>query len=290
MRITRKTFNKKNIKNFILISAGSIFVALSINLFLLSQKISPGGVSGIATVIHYTLGLPVGIVVLAINIPLFITGVLTLGKGFGVGSIYSTLLLSYTIDLTAGLQPLTKDILLSSIFGGVLMGLGLALVFKAGATTGGTDIPAKILNRYAPHMAISKFLLFIDGAVILSAMIVFRDIDIGLYSALTLYISAKVIDIMIEGVTYEKAIFIISDKAQEISERILVELERGVTGLLGRGMYTKQDKTVLLCIVSTREIIEIKNIVRSIDNKAFVIISDVKEALGEGFRTYEGGK
>jgi uncharacterized membrane-anchored protein YitT (DUF2179 family) len=170
------------------------------------------------------------------------------------------------------------------------MGLGLALVFKAGATTGGTDIPAKILNKMFPHIPVSKFLLFIDGTVILSAIIAFKNIDIGLYSAVTLYISAKVIDVIIEGVTYEKAIFIISDKSQEIAQRILSDLERGVTGLLGKGMYTKNDKTVLLCIVETREIIQIKNIVRKIDGKAFVIITDVKEALGEGFRTYEGGK
>ena len=274
---------KRKIYNLILMIVGAALVALSINLFFLDLKIAPGGVSGLATVLHYILGFPMGVLVIALNIPLFLMGVLTFGKRFIAKTIFATLVMSVVLDTTVWLPQLTEDMLLASIFGGGMMGFGLALVFKGGATTGGTDIAAKVVNHYFSAFKIGEQLFVIDALVVITAMIVFRDFDIGFYSIITIWISAKVIDLILSGVGYSKALFIISDESEKISKQILEEVRRGVTALSGEGMYTHTSKKILMTVVDQRQIPTIKQIAKDLDKNAFIIITDVREALGKGF-------
>ncbi len=269
--------------NGIYVLMGVVLITISVNSFFLRLKIAPGGVSGLATVIHYLSGFSVGTIVFALNIPLFIAGFLAFGKKFSVKTLIATVLLSVLLDTTLWLPQVTDDLLLASIFGGMIMGCGMALVFKGGATTGGTDILAKVVNKYFPAFNISEQLFVIDGMVVIFAMIVFKDFDIGLYAIIAIWLSAKVIDIVFEGAGFAKAMFIISDNGEEIGYRIMEEVGRGVTGLNGEGLYLKNDKKILLTVVDRIQIPAIKQIAKEVDKRAFIIITDVREALGEGF-------
>ncbi|NLP15046.1 MAG: YitT family protein [Clostridium sp.] len=293
----------KDWKDYVVITFGSMMTAMSINAFLVPYRVAAGGVSGIATVIYYLTGgkLPVGALMLILNIPLFILGIRFIGKQFILRTLYATILLSVLIDITQPLteefvkeffmgfeeQPYTQDILLYSIFGGFLMGIGLGLVFRSRATTGGTDLAARIVNHFAPSFTIGQILLFIDIGVILLAAVSFHSFRLALYSIVALYISSKVIDALLEGVKFAKALFIISESPKEIASRILKDLDRGVTSLKGKGMFTEKDKEVLFCVVHRGQIPQIKKIVKEEDEKAFIVLSDIREVFGEGFKTYE---
>jgi uncharacterized membrane-anchored protein YitT (DUF2179 family) len=289
--------------DYIMIVIGAIITAFSINIFLVPYKIAPGGLSGIATVLYYITNgkFPIGTTMLVLNIPLFILGIRFIGKKFVLKTFFGTIMLSAVIDVT---EPFTsqltqkfggmsegmsysQDLLLYSLFGGVLMGLGLGLVFRYGATTGGTDLAARIVNHVFPVFTIGEVLLIIDTSVIIIATIVFKSFQLGMYAIVTLFISSKVIDAILEGVNFAKAVFIISDHSENISERILKDLDRGVTALEGTGMYTGSNKKVLLCVLNRGQIPVLKNIVKSIDHKAFIILADVREVLGEGFKNYD---
>ncbi len=274
---------KRLVINGIYVLMGVVLITISVNSFFLRLKIAPGGVSGLATVIHYLSGLSVGTIVFALNIPLFIAGFLAFGKRFSVKTLIATVLLSVLLDATLWLPQVTDDLLLASIFGGMIMGCGMAFVFKGGATTGGTDILAKVVNKYFPAFNISEQLFVIDGMVVIFAMVVFKDFDIGLYAIIAIWLSAKVIDIVFEGAGFAKAMFIISDNGEEIGHKIMEEVGRGVTGLNGEGLYLKNDKKILLTVVDRIQIPAIKRIAKEIDKRAFIIITDVREALGEGF-------
>jgi len=291
----------RGFKDYLWIILGSIITAAAINIFLVPYKLAPGGVTGIATVIFYLGGqrLPVGTIMLLLNIPLFIFGMKFIGGKFTVRTLFSTFFLSLVIDLS---EPLTNsfseqlaleklsaspDLLLYSVFGGFFMGLGLGLVFKSGATTGGTDLAARIMNHFVPVFTMGKALLLIDSAVIVFAAAAFKSFLLALYSILALYISSKIVDIILEGMNFAKAVYIISDYAHDIAEVIMKELDRGVTSLNGTGMYTGKDKRVLFCVIQREQLPMLKLIVRKVDPTAFVILSDVAEVLGEGFKTYE---
>jgi uncharacterized membrane-anchored protein YitT (DUF2179 family) len=288
-------------KDYLWIILGSIITAAAINLFLVPYKIAPGGVTGIATVIYYLSGqkFPVGTTMLVLNIPLFIFGMKFIGGRFTVRTLFSTIFLSAVIDLS---EPFTRlfgaqlaleklsaspDYLLYSIFGGFFMGLGLGLVFKSGATTGGTDLAARILHHFFPGLTMGKLLLLIDSTVIIFAAVAFESFLLALYAILSLYISAKIIDVILEGVNFAKAVFIISEYPNEIAKSIMKELDRGVTSLNGTGMYTGKEKRVLYCIVHRGQIATLKELVKKIDPAAFIILGEVTEVLGEGFKTYE---
>ncbi len=274
-------------KSYGMIILGSIITAISINMLLVPNKIAPGGVSGIATVVYYLFEFPVGTTMLVLNIPLFIFGVRYLGGTFGIKTLFSTIILSVIIDLTTFLPVITKDPLLASLYGGAIMGVGLGLVFRAGATTGGTDLAAKIWHRFMPYFTLGQLILVLDFAVIIFAAVIFKDYDLALYAVVTLVVASKIIDGILEGVDFSKGVFIVSTKSEQISEKIMKDLDRGVTGLNGWGMYTGQEKTVLLCVLVRREIPRVKSIVKEIDKDAFVILTDVREVLGEGFKAYE---
>lgn len=291
----------KGLKDYLWIILGSIITAAAINLFLVPYKIAPGGVTGIATVIYYMSGekFPVGTTMLILNIPLFIFGMKFIGGRFTVRTLFSTIFLSAVIDLS---EPITRlfgaqlaleklsaspDYLLYSIFGGFFMGLGLGLVFKSGATTGGTDLAARIVHHFFPGSTMGKLLLFIDSTVIVFAAIAFKSFLLALYAILSLYISSRIIDVILEGVNFAKAVFIISEFPDDIAQSIMRELDRGVTSLNGTGMYTGKDKRVLYCIVHRGQLTTLKELVKKIDPAAFIILGEVTEVLGEGFKTYE---
>ncbi|KXS40811.1 MULTISPECIES: YitT family protein [unclassified Candidatus Frackibacter] len=273
---------KETVYDYIGITIGSILTAMSLVMFLVPNKIAAGGVSGIATVLFYIFNWPVGLTMLAINIPLFFTGVRVLGVTFGIRTLYSILVLSLATDyLSPYLKTLTHDPLLAAIYGGVFAGVGLGIVFKFKATTGGTDLVARLLNHYF-GFSIGKGLLMIDFLVITFAGVVFSA-ELALYALIGLFITSKAIDLVQEGFNISKGTFIISDHGAKIKKEILDNMDRGVTVLKGKGGFTDADKEVLLCIISRAEVARLKGLVYDIDQEAFVIITDVHEVLGEGF-------
>ena len=297
----RKQKFLRGLKDYLWIIIGSVITAAAINIFLVPYKLAPGGVTGIATVVYYLSGerFPVGTVMLILNVPLFLFGMKFIGRRFTVRTLFSTILLSVIVDVA---EPFTRliikeleleqltaspDYLLYAIFGGFFMGLGLGFVFKSGATTGGTDLAARIVHHFYPALTMGKILLFIDSAVILFAALAFDSFLLALYSVLSLYISSKIIDVILEGVNFAKSIFIVSDFADPIAQAILNELDRGVTALKGFGMYTGNEKRVLYCVIQRGQLAQLKDIVKRIDPSAFIILNEVTEVLGEGFKTYE---
>ncbi|PRX35545.1 uncharacterized membrane-anchored protein YitT (DUF2179 family) [Orenia metallireducens] len=273
---------KQTIYDYFWITIGSIITAAGLVMFLIPNKIAAGGVSGLSTVIYYLFGLPVGMVSLAINIPLFIIGVKEMGAKFGIRTLYGIFLLSFGIDLLNPYLPvLTHDPLLASIYGGGVSGLGLGLVFRSKGTTGGTDLVAQLINKFT-GISVGKSLMIIDFCVIALAGIVFNA-EIALYAFIAMMITGKAIDIVQEGLKISKGTFIISDYSEEIRKNILEKMDRGVTILKGKGGFTEHNKDVLLCIISRSEVSDLKRIVHNIDENAFVIITEVHEVLGEGF-------
>lgn len=266
------------------ITLGCAIMAVSLNAFSVPNRIAPGGVSGIATVFHYLFRFPVGVTMLALNVPLFLLGVKVLGKGVGIKTLYGTIVLSIFIDYVFKMVPFTFDLLLASVFGGIVMGVGLGLVFRFGGTTGGTDLAAAIVNKFIPGFTVGTILMAIDFFVVLVAGLVFKQPEISLYSIISLFTSIKMLDFVQEGLGYAKAFYIISNQPEEISRQVIKELDRGVTALSGKGMYTMEERDVLLCVVQRSQVNRLKEIVQSIDPKAFVILSEVREVLGEGFK------
>jgi len=290
---------KKVVKSYFSIALGCFIVTISMNLFLIPYKLAPGGVSGLSTVLYYVFNgiIPVGILMLILNVPLFIIGYKSKGRKFLFRSIFGAGILSLMIDSTSILfnriinehfinfdnTMADPDLLLYALIGGGIMGFGLAIVLREDATTGGTDLISSVLHQVFPRFSVGQHLLFMDGLVIIFAAIVFNSVKLGLYAAMTLYVSTKTIDAYLEGIRFSKSLLIISDNSEQIAQRLLEEVDRGVTGLSGKGMYSRQDKTVLLCVVKREEIPVVKDIVRSCDEKAFVLLMDAREVLGEGF-------
>jgi len=274
---------KINFLDYFLILVGSAMTALSLNMFLVPNKIAAGGVSGIATILHYTAGLPVGLTMLIINIPLFLAGLVFIGSRFGFRTVLATLLLSFLTDATTNFPVVTRDVLLASVYGGIVMGIGLGLVIRSGATTGGSDLGARLVHHFFGEISVGQALLGIDFIVITAAGLIF-NLSLAMYALFALFISSRVIDLIQEGMNYAKAVYIISDNTQQIAKAILNELSRGVTVLGGRGGYTGENREILLCVITRMEVARLKKLVYHLDPKAFVIISDVHEVLGEGFQ------
>ncbi len=275
--------SKRILIDYIGITIGSAMLALSLSLFLIPNKIAAGGLSGLATIIYYWTGLPVGTMTLLMNIPLFIAGIKFLGRSFGPRTIYGMILYSVFIDLFQSIVPvMTKDLLLASIYGGVLGGFGLGIVFLSKGTTGGTDMIARLINHFT-NMSMGQGLLLADGVVVLLAGFFFSA-EVALYAAITIFINSKTVDLVQEGINYKKAAFIISARSKDIKINIMEELDRGVTVLKGEGGFTGQEKNVLYCIINRSELSKLKRMVYSHDQDAFMIISNVHEVLGEGFK------
>ncbi len=276
----------KVILDYLGITFGSALTALALTVFLIPNRIAAGGVSGLATVVYYLTNFPVGIMMLILNIPIFFLGVRVLGASFGARTIYGMIVLSLFTDLLQPLvAPLTNDLLLATIYGGALAGLGLGIVFNSRGTTGGTDMVARLINHYT-SFSIGQGLLLADGFVVLLAG-VFFNAEVALYAAITILISSKTIDLVQEGFDFAKAVLIISSESERVKAEVINVLDRGLTVLKGYGGYTGDDKNVLLCIISRSEVVKLKRLVYQVDPAAFMIITNVHEALGEGFKEIE---
>lgn len=280
---------RNKIWDYIGVTIGTFITALGMSVFLIPNRIASGGVSGLATVIYYTFGFKVGITMLVINIPLFLLGIKELGMKFIFKTLYATVAFSLFVDLLETfVSPPTRDLLLSSIYGGLVVGLGLGVVFRFGATTGGTDLAAQIIYRYL-RISVGQTLLLIDGLVIILAAFVF-GIELALYAFLVVFLTSKVIDLIQEGEGFAKAVFIISDYNSQIGKAILQDLNRGITYLEGRGGFSGRSREIILVVVGRSELSTLKNLVRNIDPRAFVMVSNMNEVLGEGFKSMVDGQ
>lgn len=273
----------ENFKKYGMILLGSAISGLALDLFLVPAQIAPGGMSGLATVVHYFTNISVGKLILFLNIPVFILGWIFFGKRLVLTSLVGMFALSFFTEIFAFFPAMTEDVMLCSAFGGVLFGLGLGTVLQVGTTTGGTDILAKILKKFFPAVSLGKFILLIDTIIILFAGIAFRKAEIVLYSAVSLIISSYIIDMRVEGINYSKMVFVISDKSELIAQAIFQNAFRGVTALRGFSMYNRSEKNVLLCVMKRYEIGKLKQLVKRIDAAAFVVVANVREVAGNGF-------
>lgn len=267
---------------YVYVLIGSAIVALSFNIFLLPNQIASGGVSGISTILLNVFGWEPAYVQWAFNIPLFIAGVILLGKQFGVKTLAGTIFLPLVVFLTSHIEPWTNDALLGALFGGIGVGLGLGIVFRGNASTGGTDLAAQIINKYT-GLTLGTCVVLIDGLIVITAAIVF-DIERGLYALIALYVTSKTIDIVQVGFGRSKTAMIITNKQEEVRQGILNKIDRGVTKLSAYGGFTDHERPVLMCVVDQREFTKLKQLVKSLDPAAFVVVMDAAEVLGEGFK------
>jgi len=283
-RVKRKFNFKKYGYEILLTIVGCFIMACGTSLFLLPNKLSTGGFSGIATIAYFILNLPIGITILVLNIPLFIIGYLRLGKIFFSKTIIGTLLLSVFIDLLEKAPPLTHNQFLASVYGGIVVGIGSAINLKAMASTGGSDLLAYIIRSFKPYYQTSTLIIGIDTVIVALNVFFLRNIEIGLYSAIAIFLMGKMIDLVFEGVNFTKIILIISDKYEQIAKKVEKTIERGSTAIYAKGMYKKEDKMMLLCVASRNEVSKIKQLATNIDENAFIIITNARETWGEGFR------
>jgi uncharacterized membrane-anchored protein YitT (DUF2179 family) len=274
--------NKKLIKEIAMITIGVAIAVCGLKIFLVPNKIAAGGISGVATILYYLFKLPIGAVYIVLNIPLFVFGIKDIGRAFGLKTLYATVLYSVLAEVIY-VKDFQSDLFLACVYGGILTGIGIGLVVKYGATTGGSDMAAKILNNRFKHIGVSTFIFIVDFIVIFASGVVFSP-TLAMYAIASLYLTAKVMELLLEGLNRAKAFLIITDKTKEVSEMILYKLNRGATLLNGKGMYTGQDRPLILCIVERMaEVEQLKHEIQIIDEKAFIIATDVKEVLGEGF-------
>ncbi len=279
-----KIQKRRGLINVIGTIIGSAIMAFGTSSFLLPNQLSSGGLAGIATITYYLLKIPMGAMIMALNIPLFLLAGYKLGKEFLVKSLIGTISLSIFIDIFDKYPPITTDRFLACIYGGVLIGIGTAIILKVGASTGGTDLVATVIKGYNPYISMSKYLIIMDIIIITLNVLFFKHIEIGLYSAIAIYLYGQMIDIVFEGIYYTKLLFIISNKNEEISKMITEEVKRGITGLYGKGMYKDEDKLVLICAASRSDTAKIKDIAKTIDKRCFIVIGNVREVLGKGFK------
>ncbi|MFM9532489.1 YitT family protein [Lysinibacillus sp. IITD104] len=273
---------RDSIVEYVYVIVGAAIIAIGFNVFLLPNQVASGGVSGISTILHGLFGWNPGIVQYAFNVPLFIAGVLLLGKKFGIKSFIGTITLPFIVLLTNSWEPWTDNPLLGALFGGIVVGLGIGMVFKGNASTGGTDLLAQIITKFT-GLSLGTSVLLIDGVIAISAAIVF-DLEKGLYALIGLYVTTKTIDIIQLGFSQSKMVYIITLKQDEVREAIYAEINRGVTKLPAIGGYTGEARPVLMVVVYQTEFTKLKQLIKSVDPSAFVIVSDAYEVLGEGFK------
>lgn len=278
-------FERKTMLDYAQITVGAFVTALSFNYFFIPANIVPGGFTGLASIIAFLTKLPVGLLSACLNIPLFLLNFKSSGLGSFVRSVTGTLLLSLFLDVLP-VAAVTQDMLLTCVIGGVLMGAGLGLVIRGNATTGGTDLAAVLICHKLRALQVSWVIFALDFSIVAFAVLI-HGLQHALYACIALFLSAKVIDAILEGLNSAKTVFIISPKNDAIANRILVELSRGVTSLDCRGVYSGESKTMLLCSVGRFEIARLKQIVKDADPTAFVIVNNAHEILGEGFNQHK---
>ncbi len=264
---------------------GGALYSVGINCFASPNSIAPGGLTGVGVIINHISGFPIGIFVIALNIPLFILGFKELGRYFLFKTIIATVIMSALIDITAVFLPVyTGNTLLACLYGGMLTGAGLALVFMRGATTGGTDIIAKLVNRKFKFLSMGRVILLLDLIIIAASAIVFKSIESALYAIIMIFTSSRVIDSALYGADRGKMLFIITSKPEELSGAIMKSVSRGVTMLDGKGAYSNDVRHILMCAVRRHEAAKVHEIIKSIDSRAFIITTEAGEITGEGFK------
>lgn len=264
-------------------------MAAGLVMFISPYKLAPGGVYGIAIVLHHLFGFPIGLSGILMDIPLTLIAIKVLGPRFGLKTIIGFVLLAAFIsffEFTWGYEPLVKDdALLSSIFGGVFVGLGLGLVFRAKASSGGTDNVAMILAKYT-RMPLGQLVILIDAAIVFITLIAFDDLKIPMYSWIVIFITGKMVDVVLQGISYEKTLFIISEKHEEIRNKIIKDLDRGGTYIQAKGMYKGDEKQMIFTVVSRREVSMLQDFIHEIDPNAFMTVLDAHEIYGHGFKAF----
>ena len=263
---------------------GSLLYAIGFRFFLYPNDIVTGGLTGIAMILNYLTALPVGVMVMVMNIPLFIFSWKRFGLRFIVLSLIGTAVSSAAVDLLA-LMPLevTREPLLAAVYGGLIKGFGLGLIYRTGATTGGVDLMAKFLRRKYPYINFSTFILALDAAVIAAFAVIFRKYDSAMYAVICMFIASRVIDLVLYGAVNSKVCYVITDESTAIKDAIVNRLGRGVTYLHGEGAWSGKEKNVILCVIKQTLIVELKRLVEGIDGNAFMIVSDSREVFGKGF-------
>ncbi len=278
------------IADYMIIFVGAVLYAASVNTFTSPNNIAPGGLTGVGTMLNHLFSLPIGVMILVLNIPLFIWGAIENGKKFLTKTIIATVFVSVIIDVMAPFSyKYEGDTLLASIFGGLLSGVGLALIFFRGGTTGGTDIIARNIHKHFPHVSMGTVILAADAVVFIAAAFTYHSIESALYAVITVFVSTKVIDTVIYGVAHDngKLMFIITDKYEELSQEIMDRIGRGVTQLDAHGAYNNDSKKVLLCAVRPSQVHKTKVLVNSIDENAFIVVTTANAISGKGFATSE---
>ena len=282
-----KILRNERVVAYTQILLGCLLGAAAYPMFLIPNAIAPGGLSGIATILTVLFRTPVGLVSLIMNVPLFIIGYRSMGRVFAFRSLVATVVFSLLIDWLP-VPVVTNNTLLGSLFGGALMGLGLGLILRGGATTGGTDMIARMVHARFQHISVGAFLFFIDFCVVLGAGF-FIKAELALYAFISIYVGTRVIDLVVEGFDRQKACYIITEHTDVVKDRLMNDLGRGLTILSAHGGYRGAERPVLLCIVRAQEVTRLKTIVRLEDERAFVFITEAHEVLGEGFRDWKDG-
>jgi len=286
VKVLRPTF-RSVLREYIGITIGIILIAVALDMFLIPNKLAAGGVSGLATVLHYQFGFSVGLTMAIVNVILFALGTKIHGWKYGIKTIYGAFGLALAVDLLAPFMKsfeITNDAILGTLYGGIISGIGMGLVFRHGANTGGTDIVAQIFQKYS-NLGLGQLFLLVDGFVMLVAASVF-GLKLALYGMIAVILMGRVIDYIQEGFVVEKAAFIISKHTDEIADAILFELKRGATALSSRGYYSGEYRDTIFCVVERRQVEYLKKLVHAVDPDAFVIIADVREVVGEGFKQF----
>ena len=278
---------RKFFADFLIFIIGSFIYATAVTTLISANQISPGGFTGIATLLNYLFSLPSGITLFILNIPILILGFLKFGGLFIIKTSLATFLASVALTITdITLPAFTIDKILAAIFGGLLMGLGISLIMLRGATTGGVDIIAKLINKRFRHLTVGRIILIIDAAVIILASIVYKNFESALYSVVSMYVSAFIMDTVLYGADKGKLIYIITSKPDEVCKDITTLLSRGVTKLSAKGGFTDAKRTLLLCTVRRYEVSGIYDVINKYDKNAFIVVSDAGEIIGEGFKQF----
>lgn len=288
LTMPKDLFSKKNLISYLFILFGTFFVASGYILFITPYKIVPGGIYGISIVLHYLINVPIGLTALVFNIPLAIIATKILGPKFGYKTVMAFVLTAVFVDIISYITQLKAlvpdEALLSAIYGGAIIGLGVALIFKGKATSAGTDVVAMIISKYT-RLPVGQMMIVVDSCVVLFGLIAFGDWRVPLFSWITIFIMGKVIDAIMDGVSYEKTLFIISDKHELIREKIINDIKRGGTLIEAKGMFNKSPKTIIYTVVNRREQAMIEEFINEVDENAFMTIINANEIIGKGFKS-----
>ncbi len=276
---------KNFVKDILLSTVGTFLCGFGTGGFLVPNKLSSGGFSGVATILYYFFGWNMGFTIILLNIPLFIIAFLKLGKKFLIKSFIGTCTLSIFIDIFSRVHFIENDRFLACIYGGILIGIGTGFVFRANTSTGGSDLVVQILKSFKVRMTSSRLLNLIDIIVVSTNVLCFRKFEIGLYSAITIFLDGLLVDIIFEGINFSKLIFIISDKRDEVLKCLHEEINCGVTQIYGNGSYYNIRKTILMSVVNRRDVFIVKEKIKKIDPDVFIIVTNAREVYGLGFKS-----